>query len=246
MPADQTIGTYPVTVVATDSGTPAQSTSATFNLDVIDPGPAPTISKATVSTKKGFAITLTFSQPLDQATALDASNYVLAIPAKVVGKHHKGPAPQPTPIRLGISYNATTNQVTLKAIGKVNLTKPLQFTVVGAAPGGVAKVTGLLLAGSGGQAGTNYVATVTAKKVKPAASSTMVVRADARSAGHPAIKKPAVRTEARITHRQAASQVVVRPSSLALPGGPMALKTTSAATRILGVIPTEKTRGLRS
>ena len=58
------------------------STSETFNLDVIDPGPAPTISKATVSTKHGFTITLTFSQPLDQATALDASNYVLVDPGE--------------------------------------------------------------------------------------------------------------------------------------------------------------------
>ena len=39
VPAEQTIGLYPVTIVATASGTPAQSTSATFNLDVIDSRP---------------------------------------------------------------------------------------------------------------------------------------------------------------------------------------------------------------
>jgi ELWxxDGT repeat protein len=245
VPADQMIGTYPVTVVATDSGTPAQSTSATFNLDVIDPGPAPTISTATVSIKHGFAITLTFSQPLDQATALDASNYLLAIPAKPVGKHHKGPAPQPTPIPLGISYDAATNQVTLRAIGRVNLLKPLQFTVVGTAPGGVAKVTGLLLAGSG-QAGTDYLATVTPRKVKPVASGALAVRADARSTGHPSLEKPEARTEARISHRTAAAPVPVRPSSQGLPGGPMALAVLSASPRVFGIIPpAEKSRGLR-
>ena len=136
--------------------------------------------------------------------------------------------------------------MTLKAIGKVNLTKPLQFTVVGAAPGGVAKVTGLLLAGSGGQAGTNYVATVTTKKVKP-----VRVQHDRRPGGRQ-VGGASVDQETGGPDRRRGSPiarrlrpVVVRPSSLALPGGPMALTTTSAATRILGIIPTEKSRGLR-
>ena len=121
--------------------------------------------------------------------------------------------------------------MTLKAIGKVNLSKPLQFTVVGTGPGGVAKVTGQLLAG-GGQAGTNYVATVTAKKVKPVAavaSRTIVVRTAAKVA---------------VPQRENGSPGAVGSPSQARPRGPLALARTAAAPLVLGVMPSGKSRGL--
>ena len=57
----------------------------------------------------------------------------------------------------------------------------LTLTVVGTGPSGIAKLDGLQLAGSGGQPGTNYVASVTAKAVKPIAAvvgNTIVIRTE--------------------------------------------------------------------
>ena len=137
--------------------------------------------------------------------------------------------------------------MTLKAIGKVNLAKPLQFTIVGTGAGGVAKVTGQLLAGSGGQAGTNYVATVTTKKIKPVAavaSRTLVARTTAKVAEPSSKKAPQAKPKVTVSHRPAESQLRVRTSGAARPGGPMALARSSGAPLVLGVIPSGKSRGL--
>ena len=77
LPAGQHVGSYPVGVVVTDSGSPQLSQSASFTVNVFDLGAAPTIKRASVRTKGGYAITLKFSQPLDAATAGNSNNYIL-------------------------------------------------------------------------------------------------------------------------------------------------------------------------
>lgn len=230
VPADQPIGSYPVTVVVSASTAPTMTASTTFDLNVTDPGPAPAITAATVTDKHGLTITLSFSQPLDPATAEDTANYILDIPAKPAKKHRKGPAPQPTPVPLSVSFNPSTDQVTLKVIGKVSLARPLDFTVVGTGPGGIAKVTGLLLAGSGGQSGTNYTATVTSKKIKSVAavaSNELVVRPAIAGKIHPEIVKKNRVTRAVVAHRT--------------PGGPLARKPARSDARIvLGIVRAEE------
>jgi ELWxxDGT repeat protein len=199
IPANQTIGSYPVTLIVTAAGSPGSSSTATetFALNVVDPGPAPVVSRATVTTKHGLTIMLTYSQPMAPASVLNPGNYLLEIPTKVRVKHKKGPSVRMTPVRLKVSYNPATDQVILKAIGRVSLAKPLELTVVGASAGGVSKVTGLPLAGSG-QPGTDYLATVTSKRVNPALAV----------AGNTITPHKIVRPAARALHR---------------PGGPMAL-----------------------
>jgi glucose/arabinose dehydrogenase len=158
--SSQHIGVYSIGVVVTDSGSPRLSASATVLVTVFDLGSPPTIKRASVRTKHGYAITLTFSQPLEPATAEDSSNYVL-IPAK-----RKKQKSLPTPIPLAVRYDPRTHKVTLTALGRVNTKQVLKLTVIGTGPDGVAKVTGLLLAGSRGRSGTNYVATITGNVVR--------------------------------------------------------------------------------
>jgi ELWxxDGT repeat protein len=156
--ANETIGSYPITVQVADSATPQHVVSSAFSVTVVDPNP-PVITKATVTTKKGFSITLTFNVPLNPATANNSNNFVLTEPAKKP-KGKKKPAPPPTRIALSASYNAATNTVTLKGPKSVKTSPALTLTVLSA----IAKLDGEQLAGNGSP-GTDYVASVTSKSV---------------------------------------------------------------------------------
>ena len=145
----------------TDSGSPPLSQTANFVVDVVDGGPAAAITRARVNIKHGLTITLRFSQPLDASSAGDLDDYILA-PVKKKSKK----APAPANIPLGVSYDAATSTVTLTAQAKVKRGQTLRLTVVGSGPDGIAKVTGLPLAGDGVHIGTNYVATITGRTIK--------------------------------------------------------------------------------
>ena len=162
LPANEHIGTYPIGVVVTDSGSPQLSETTTILVNVLDPGPAPAVVRASVVTKHGYAISLKFSQPLDPATGVDPNNYIL-IP---VSRKKSNNYPVATPILLSASYNPKNKVVTLRALARVKMKQSLELTIIGTAPGGVAKDTGLLLAGVRKRPGTNYVAIVTGKRVK--------------------------------------------------------------------------------
>ncbi len=185
VPATQRIGNYPVTVIASDNSSPPKTASETLTIAVADPGPPPTVSTPVVSTKKGLTITFTFSQPVDPATAANVSNYILTMPSKKRASKKK-PAPPPTVIHMSVSYNQATNQVTLKA-KKPKAGTVLTLTVVGSGANGIAKLTGLQLAGNGSQSGTNYVATIRGKRLTPTAAvsaNTVVVRTAKVSVPH--------------------------------------------------------------
>ncbi|MGP0064204.1 MAG: putative Ig domain-containing protein [Isosphaeraceae bacterium] len=223
---NQTIGTYPITVQVSDNGTPQHSASDTFSLTVLDPNPV-TISSATVSTKKGFTITLTFSGPVNPSTASNAGNYTLTEPGKKP-KSKKKPTPPPTHIGLSVSYNQATNQVTLKGPKKQKTSPALTLTVLGT---GITKLDGLELAGSGGQPGTNYVASVTGKAISPTSA---VLR-----------NTIAVRTAEFVRHAPDSSHPVKAESIR--PAGPMALaRTPSVRDVVLGVIPSMTNPALRT
>ncbi len=239
VPADQAIGTYPVTLVVTASGSPGESASATFDVNVVDPGPAPVVSHATVNNRHGLTITLTYSQPMNASTVANAGNYLLESITKIRGRHKRGPSVRLTPVRLKVvSYNAATDQVTLKALGRVGLAKPLELTVVGIGPGGVAKGTGQLLNGSG-QPGSDYVATINGRRVSPAlAVGTQSIAPHGQGHGHARAQVQIHgRPAARFAHRRARPQVV-RSHSSAHPHGPMA-----SWWSVLGVIPSANGHG---
>jgi hypothetical protein len=163
--ASQHIGKYSFVLVVTDNGSPSMQQMESFTVNLVDTSPA-TISKAKVNTARGLTITLTFSQPLDPATAADSRNYILLAPPKPKKKGSRAAPGPPTPINLTVRYNRASNSVTLTAKGRPSLKAALQLTVIGAGPHGIAKLTGLPLAGHGGKPGTNYVASVTATKIK--------------------------------------------------------------------------------
>jgi hypothetical protein len=163
LPSSQHIGTYSFGVIVTDSGSPQLSQAASFTVNVVDNGPVATISQAKVRARHGLIITLTFSQPLDSSTATDPDNYILVAPARHKRKRWKNPLS--TRIPLTVSYDPASSSVTLKAQGRVSLQRALHLTVIGTGPDGVAKITGLPLAGSGFEPGTNYVASISAKGI---------------------------------------------------------------------------------
>lgn len=226
VPADQRIGNDSATVTVSDNSSPPNTTSETLSFSVVDPSPPPTVASPTVSTKKGYSITLTFTQPVDPATASNPANYILTEAKKSRSK--RKPAPT-TLIGLHVSYNQATNQVTLKAAKKPAAGTTVTLTVIGGSTG-IAKLTGLELAGNGSTPGTNYVATISGKKVTPTSIATgqsIVVRA----------ARPAL---ARVKHG-ATSEVRRTPSSGA-PGGPLALSGTAGVrTVVFGIVPTETT-----
>ncbi len=167
VPATQRIGTYPVTFIVTGSNTPSQIASETIDLTVVDTGPPLAVSTPTVSTKKGYSITLSFSEPVDPATASNPANYILTEAANKPGGKKKSPPPRV--IKLIVGYDAATNQVTLKAAKKPKAGEVLTLTIVGSGAAGIAKLDGLQLAGDGA-AGTNYVATIAGKRISHTAA----------------------------------------------------------------------------
>jgi ELWxxDGT repeat protein len=180
VPPNQRIGNDSATVIVADNSSPPKTASETLSFTVVDPSPPPTITSPKVSTRKGFSITLTFSQPVDPATAADANNYILTEPARIPTSKKK-PMPPPTVLGMSVSYNQTTNQVTLKVAKKPKAHTGLTLKVVGSGPTGIAKLTGLQLAGSGGQPGTNYVAAIRGKRLTQTAAVTgnsIVVRTE--------------------------------------------------------------------
>ena len=226
VPATQKIGTYPIMVVVSDDSSPRKTVSETISLSVADPGSAPTITSPAVSTKKGFSITFGFSVPVDPATASNAANYILTEPGKKPKGKHK-PTPPPVVIGASVAYNQATNQVTLKLAKKPKSGTVLTLTIVGTGPGGIAKLDGLQLAGSG-QPGTNYVATIRGKGISPTAAvteHTIVVRT--------------ARAQTALVRYHSASSELSRESASGAPGGPLALaRTPIERTLVLGVIPT--------
>ena len=222
MGINQQIGTYPITVQVSDHGSPPQSAATTFNVNVVDPGPAPTISVAKVSTKKGVSITLSFSQPVNPETAGNSTNYILTEPAKKKPKSQKKLSPLPIRIGLSVSYNPSTHQVILKGPKKLKISPALMLTVVGTGPNGIAKVDGLQLAGTGQQPGTNYLATVTAKAVNPTSAvvgNTIVARSAKGHTDTDTVARPKI-----VRHGSAETHSVKVASTR--PAGPMAFTRT--------------------
>jgi hypothetical protein len=201
--SSQHIGDYSIGVVVTDSGSPPLSQTASFVVDVVDSGPATTVAKARVSTRHGLAVTLRFSQPLDPSAAGSPDDYIL-VPANKKSKKALPPASIP----LTVSYDPASNTVTLAARGKVKRGQALRLTLIAGGPDGIAKVTGLPLAGDGVHAGTNYVATITGGTIKHANAAT-----------------------GKAHGLTAAATRAVRIASKAHPAGPSALQSSRAASR---------------
>ena len=194
----QHIGNYAIGVVVTDSGSPPLSQTADVVVDVVDSGPPTTITKARVSTRGGLTITLRFSQPLDPSSVGTLGDYLL-VPARKASKRSRGAASIP----LAVSYDPSTNSVTLAAQTKVRRGQALRLTVIGGGPAGIAKVTGLLLAGDGRHTGTNYIATIIGRSIR----QTNAARGAGKTRGRAALGSPERR----------------KSPPKALPAGPLAL-----------------------
>ncbi len=159
LPPGQHIGSYSFGVIVTDNGSPPLGATANFVVDVVDNGPAATVAKARVITRHGLTIALRFSQPLDSSTAAAPGDFLLVPAGKK--KAHRANIP------LVVSYDPATSTVTLTARAKVRRGQALRLTVIGGGPDGIAKVTGLPLAGDGRHTGTNYMAAIAGGTIRP-------------------------------------------------------------------------------
>src|SRR5207302_6158429 len=102
-------------------------------------------------------LVLSFSEPLDPASASDPRNYSLVR----VGPAGKS-SPDVRPISVASAvYDSAALAVTLSPREQLNLHLFYRLTVHGTAPSGVAGANGVLLDGTGtGSPGSNYVAVV--------------------------------------------------------------------------------------
>jgi hypothetical protein len=204
-------GTYSITVIATDDGSPPSSATTNLVVDVIDSRPAATIAQAKVNTKHGLTIVLRFSQPLEPSTAGDPGDFIL-VPAA------KRKAAPPASIPLVVSYDPATMTVTLKARARVRRGQALRLTVIGSGPDGIAEVTGPALAGDGRHPGTDYVAIIRGRSIQPIDAAPSRTRSKAAS------------DEAHSRHVPAASHAR-RMAPTAHPIGPAAQASRSTAGR---------------
>jgi hypothetical protein len=102
-------------------------------------------------------LVLSFSKPLDPASATNLKNYALI---RVGPEGRATPRPRPILVKSAV-YDPTSQAVTLKPEHRLNLHLYYRLTVTGTAPGGVAGSDGVLLDGANtGSPGSDYVAVV--------------------------------------------------------------------------------------
>jgi choice-of-anchor C domain-containing protein len=102
------------------------------------------------------SLVLTFSQPINPARAQDSANYRLVW----AGRDHRLGTRDDRVIRIRrAQYDAASQSVTLRLMGRQPLDRTLWLTVAGSLPGGLANAAGtpLVGAGTGGPGGENAV-----------------------------------------------------------------------------------------
>ncbi|QEH33418.1 Calx-beta domain protein [Aquisphaera giovannonii] len=146
---------------------PIVSTLTIVNTDPVPPTVSPTVTKVyRAGTRRVAAFRLTFSQPLDRASAQDTSNYELIFPsasraARTAARGASGSASRAYAFASAV-LDPTGTVVTLSrgVLGRMHLPKLVQILVRGTPPAGVRNASGTFLAGTGGVSGTDALLTV--------------------------------------------------------------------------------------
>jgi hypothetical protein len=136
---------------------------------------------------KPTTLVLTFSAPLDAASATDLANYQLLVQA---GRH---------PVRItSATLEPDGNTVILRPARLLPLKYHYQLTVIGTPPGGVRDEQGRYLDGTGqGQPGTNYTVTITRRDLAGPQAPRAAKRA---AASHSKAASPVPHGSARAWH----------------------------------------------
>lgn len=145
-------GKYTVTVFVRDTEEPAHTDSRKFTINVLGPilPPPQVVSVQRYGQRLvPTLLVLTFSEPLDPASAQKTSNYSII-------------APNGRRIALKSAvYDPSAHTVTLVPAELLNLFRRYTLRVIGSNPGGVANSSGILLDGAhNGKPGSDYVTTV--------------------------------------------------------------------------------------
>lgn len=150
-----TVGTHDIVAFYEGDATYAAAMSNAVP-QVVNPAAGPTVLSVQ---RYGFHarptfVALTFSEPLDAASAQNLSNYQIS-----------GPGGRPVAVTSAV-YDPLTQTVTLRPVRNLNLHLRYRLTVNGSTPGGVADVYGNLLDGAGnGRPGSNFVTVLTARNL---------------------------------------------------------------------------------
>lgn len=101
------------------------------------------------------SLLLTFSQPLDPATAMRKANYRV----RLAGRDGQFGTSDDRNARIrSVTYDPTNRNVIVTLVGRLSPQQLARLTVVGTGPNGVANLNGILLDGAGnGQPGSNFV-----------------------------------------------------------------------------------------
>ncbi len=109
-------------------------------------------------------LVVTFSLPMDQASAQALTNYLLVS----AGPDDRFGTKDDHDVRIrSVQYAAATQTVTLLPIHRLLLRGIFRLTIKGTSPSGLKSVSGLFLDGSGKGPGTNYVGLITARRLVP-------------------------------------------------------------------------------
>jgi hypothetical protein len=175
--------TYYDRVMATSAGGATEGSILSFTTAAAPTSGPQVVGVETLGSHQRWStLVLTFSEPVNSASAQDLANYSLT----VQGRHH--------PIRLKSAVLGSAGAtVTLRPVGLQPVKSRYTLTVVGTPPDGLTDTEGDFLNGAGaGQAGTNYATIVTRQNfVSPARKHPKVTAASRVSTTQPFPHGPA-------------------------------------------------------
>jgi hypothetical protein len=153
-------GSHTFTASYSGDATFAASAVRTALVQTVNPVISSVVPPTVLSLKRygihwqATVLVLTFSEPLDPASAKNPNNYSLV-----------GPGGRPMVIN-SVVYDPVTNTVTLRPRDHLNEYHTFELTVFGSRAGGVCSARGVRLDGAGrGVAGSDYTASVTWRNI---------------------------------------------------------------------------------
>jgi autotransporter-associated beta strand protein len=151
-PADGKAGGYHLTLKAANGVGSAAAQSFTVNVGISTPPRVVRLER--LPGRRPTRIVLTFNEPMNAALAQATSNYVFR---KFIRGHTLAGPGKAIRVRSAV-YDPAQQTVTLTTAKRLGLKQVYQITVNGAAPHGLANISGVPLDGQGsGAPGSNYV-----------------------------------------------------------------------------------------
>jgi hypothetical protein len=183
--ASLSVGRHTITAAYSGDAGHAPATGAVAGLEIVADNSGQAVKGPTVLALKRYGyhdqptyLVLSFSSPLNAASARSLANYTIT---EIV--HGRGRHGHPIKVKVGSAiYDPSTNTVTLSTIRRLDVHKQYRLTVNGTTASGVRGASGSMLYAAGaGAPGSDYVATIDRKTL--AGSATEVTSGSVKPAG---------------------------------------------------------------